>query len=174
MIYPLYPARDLHDQQHRSRPELPRTLQRQATPLSYSWPIKHESFICPVVATPGCLCVPSEETTNVPSTLVTIRGDQPVYRVSLASMKNPSARLVPHQSVSASSSTASRPGAIGFFFCNIGIFFCNIKKCCKATIFATQILQKNVARNLKNRLNVAKSMLQRFSKMTKMLQTKIL
>ena len=32
------------------------------------------------------------------------------------------------------------------------------------------MLQKNVARNLKNRPNVAKSMLQGFSKMTKMLQ----
>ena len=40
----------------------------------------------------------------------------------------------------------------------------------QSDVFYNINFEKNVARNLKNRPNVAKSMLQRFSKITKMLQ----
>ena len=59
---------------------------------------------------------------------------------------------------------------IGFFFATLTFFLATLKNVAMTAIFATKMLQKNVARNFKSRVFVAMSMLQGFCKMTKMLQ----
>ena len=59
---------------------------------------------------------------------------------------------------------------IGFFFCNNGLFLCNNFKCCKNQIFATILLQKNVARFLSKNQYVAKQNVANFLGQIELLQ----
>ena len=67
-------------------------------------------------------------------------------------------------------SAARLPLPIGFFFATLTFFLATLNNVARTAIFATKMLQKNVARNFKNRAIVAMSMLQGICKMAKMLQ----
>ena len=71
---------------------------RPVTPHAYSRSIKHGTFNCPLVTLPVWLLAPPKEVTpKWPQRVTRPTEDQPVYRVSLVTMKDLNARLSPNE-----------------------------------------------------------------------------